>query len=122
MNLAFILPRFLLSLVFGKATRASKTYDGLVEKYHSKLAAGGKSSAPFLPKAVAVTDREKLGKNLHGLVESLVKRMESFSEEQLDAFILPHPLLGKLTVREMLYFTMYHVEHHQKQVLANLKV
>jgi hypothetical protein len=39
----------------------------------------------------------------------------------LDLLILPHPLLGKLTLREMLYFTLYHVEHHEKQVLENLK-
>jgi hypothetical protein len=25
---------------------------------------------------------------------------------------LPHPLLGKLTVREMLFFTLYHQRHH----------
>ena len=48
-------------------------------------------------------------------------RADSFSEKQLDTFILPHPLLGKLTLREMLYFTIYHAEHHKKQTLKNLE-
>jgi hypothetical protein len=25
---------------------------------------------------------------------------------------MPHPLLGKITAREMIYFTVYHSEHH----------
>lgn len=25
----------------------------------------------------------------------------------------PHPLLGKLTLREMMFFTIYHVQHHE---------
>ena len=35
-----------------------------------------------------------------------------WSEEKLDALQLPHPLLGNLTVREMLLFTLYHQRHH----------
>jgi len=30
--------------------------------------------------------------------------------------LLPHPLLGKVTVREMLYFTIHHVQHHHALV------
>jgi hypothetical protein len=29
---------------------------------------------------------------------------------------MPHPLLGKLTVREMLLFTLYHNLHHVQNV------
>jgi hypothetical protein len=34
--------------------------------------------------------------------------------------VLPHPLLGKLTIREMLYFTVYHGEHHRLHTEQNL--
>jgi hypothetical protein len=120
-NLALILPRFLLRIVFGKANRTSKSYEALVEKYHAKLATGYKASAAFLPKSVGVRNRESLSKRLHALIDSLVSRVDTFSEEQLDLFILPHPLLGKLTLREMLYFTIYHAEHHEKLTLKNLE-
>jgi len=46
--------------------------------------------------------------------------LSGFSEEDLDKLILPHPLLGKLTLREMMYFTIYHVQHHQRIVERNL--
>jgi hypothetical protein len=120
-NLALTLPGFLLRIAFGKANRPSKTYEILVEKYHAKLAAGGKSSAPFIPKTVELQKRAKLLKKLQHLTTSLADRTNALSESKLDTFILPHPLLGKLTLREMLYFTIYHVEHHEKQVLQNLK-
>jgi hypothetical protein len=120
-NLAFILPHFLLRIVFGKANRTSRTYDELVEKYKSKLAAGGKASAPFIPPPIAASDREKLSRRFLALTASMLNRINSFSEEQLDTLILPHPLLGKLTFREMLYFTIYHAEHHEKQTLKNLE-
>jgi hypothetical protein len=30
----------------------------------------------------------------------------------LDEYLLPHPLIGKLTIREILYFTIYHNLRH----------
>jgi len=120
-NLAFGLPRFLLRVIFGKANRPSRTYDELVEKYHVKLATGYKASAPFIPRSIDAHYRERMPKKLRTLVYSLMYRADTFSENQLDALLLPHPLLGKLTLREMLYFTIYHAEHHEKQVLKNLE-
>jgi uncharacterized damage-inducible protein DinB len=45
-------------------------------------------------------------------VQELVRAAGRWSERALDARQLPHPLLGKLTVREMLFFTLYHNRHH----------
>ena len=113
-TMAFGLPRFVLPLLFGKANRPSRSYDELVLKYKSKLAAGGVAPSPFVPGMathVRVTCRR-----LDKTVRRLSRRMERFSESQLDALILPHPLLGKLTLREMLYFTAYHAQHHHDAV------
>ena len=35
-------------------------------------------------------------------------------KKQLDHYLLPHPLLGKITLREMLFFSAYHIQHHTK--------
>jgi len=55
------------------------------------------------------------------LVNSLSHKTIKQSETALDLYILPHPLLGKITLREMLYFTAYHVYHHQTIVERDLK-
>jgi len=117
-NMAFGLPGFVLRLLFGKANRPSRSCEGLVEKYKTKLAAGGRASGPFIPPMAEWGKREKLLRKLDRLVSDLKRKVEKTPENQLDTRILPHPLLGKLTLREMLYFTIYHVQHHHNLVLS----
>lgn len=119
-TMAFGLPVFVLRILFGKSNRPGRSFDELVKKYTSKLAAGGVASGRFIPKAVGVTDRLNLTKSLILNVGKLCFLMEKYTDHELDTFILPHPLLGKLTLREMLYFTIYHAEHHLDLTKRNL--
>ena len=114
-RLAFFLPASILKMVFGTSNRPSRSYEGLVEKYLGKLSAGGKAPPRFIPSGQTTEVRANATKLRH-LTESLADNVDSFSEKQLDFLLLPHPLLGKLTLREMLYFTIYHVQHHHKQI------
>jgi hypothetical protein len=120
-NMAMGLPKFIPKLLFGTANRPSKSYEALVEKYALKLKEGGRATGRFVPKTVTPTQKDDLTKQLSFLVKRLCRKTEKQTEEALDIFILPHPLLGKLTLREMLYFTAYHVEHHRQLVLRGLE-
>ncbi len=115
-TLTFLLPKFVLPLVFGKANRPSRTYDELIAKYKLKLSEGGRASKPFIPEVPE--NLSEVCERLEKSVATLCNRTESFSETQLDRMILPHPLLGKLTLREMLYFTAYHARHHQELITS----
>jgi hypothetical protein len=53
-------------------------------------------------------------------IKWLSEKLNKFTEEELDKYILPHPLLGKLTIREMMFFTIYHVLHHQMMTERDL--
>ena len=44
--------------------------------------------------------------------DSLVTAVGKWRERDLDKYRLPHPVLGKISVREMLFFTHYHDLHH----------
>jgi hypothetical protein len=112
LQLAFSLPKFILRLLFGKANRPSKTYDQLVDKYKTKLAAGGKASGPYVPGPVRFERKFLLIRNYEKQKERLSGKIQKQNEADLDNYILPHPLLGKVTLREMLYFTIYHNQHH----------
>lgn len=109
---AYSLPKFILRLLFGKANRPSRTYEEVVTKYKAKLAAGGRASGRFIPPVILFEQKESLIKKYTRQKEKLFRKIERQSEEALDQYILPHPLLGKLTLREMLLFTVYHNEHH----------
>lgn len=115
-----ILPKFVVGMAFGKSNRPSRSFEGVIERYHDKLANGGKASKNFIPKPVAFSDRADIKNKLNAKLSKLCKHLNKYSEEELDKHILPHPLLGKLTLREMMYFTIYHVEHHHKMTQQNL--
>jgi len=112
LNLAYRLPDFALKIMFGKANRPSKTYQGLVEKYESKLALGGRASGRFIPKTIPYSNRPLLIRRYEKEKNKLVKCIQQYDEDALDQYILPHPLLVKLTLREMLFFTIHHNFHH----------
>lgn len=121
-DMAYGLPFFVLKMKFGLANRPSKTYDALVEKYLRVLEENKDYELPktFAPDGIKLKHKQKNIDRLEHLVKKLIGRLDRFSEEELDTYILPHPIMGKLTLREMLYFTMYHVTHHDRQVLENL--
>lgn len=118
--MAFGLPRFVPKLMFGKSKRPSRTFEGLVEKYNVKLAKGGKASGRFVPKEISLQQKPFLPKQIMYYTNELCKQVEKMSDHELENLLLPHPLLGKLTFKEMLYFTAYHVEHHSNILKRDL--
>ncbi len=119
---AFKQPAFLLKLFFGKPNRPGRNYDEVVARYKVKLAEGGRASKRYIPDAkIYLAHRDVQLADLTRLADELAARVNSMSEESLDTILLPHPLLGKLTMREMMYFTVYHVIHHQEGVERNLQ-
>ena len=119
--LALRLPKFFIRFIFGKANRPSRAYEDLVKKYLNKLENGGKATGRFIPKTIAFSQKETINRALNKNTNALCLKIETLTEEELDTLILPHPLLGKLTLREMLYFTIYHVRHHHELTKRNLK-
>lgn len=109
---ALQLPKFLLRLFFGKSNREGKSYENLVKRYREKLNAGGKAPASFVPAVTEPVSLESMRMELLDEIQKVCSLLDRFSEQEMDHYILPHPLLGKLTLREMMYFTMYHVTHH----------
>lgn len=110
------LPKATIESSFGGSNRASITYDEFVEAYRKALANGAKASAPFIPELnpkAAIEELVEQGKNS---LESFISNLKNWSEEELERYICPHPVLGKTTVREMLYFIVYHVQHHHKTI------
>ena len=120
-NMAMGLPKLVLSWRFGKSNRPSKTYEELVQKYITKLQAGGRASGRFVPgPAIGIERKAALIQQMQTIIRQLQHRIHHQKETALDTYILPHPLLGKLTLREMLYFTAYHVLHHLTLVKKGL--
>lgn len=107
-------PTIFLRFKFGKAKAPSLSYDALVKRYTDKLDGGGKATGPYVPRKVKWEEKEVLLHRFRTEKRTLVNNLSKWSEKKLDNIVLPHPLLGNLTVREMMYFATYHTSHHVK--------
>jgi hypothetical protein len=114
---ALLLPSFVFRLLFGKANRPSRDYNALVARYRQKLEEGGKAHGRYLPEKISFAGHEQKAAALRHSVNGICKKIKQYPEEKLDHYILPHPLLGKITLREMMYFTIYHAAHHRDIVI-----
>jgi hypothetical protein len=112
------LPRWLLRLRFGRGRAPSRSYAEMRQHYQVQLARGGAASGKFLPVREEVASGQIGGYRTALLARwarvntRLRTALADWSEGELDQIRLPHPLLGKLTTREMLFFTLYHNQHH----------
>jgi hypothetical protein len=115
-NQLFLLPKISLKLIWGKPNRPSRSYSDLVKRYNERLAQSTfPNGNPFGPDNKNSLSKSALIEKFSNQYEQLAKKItNNWSEESLEKYLIPHPLLGKLTVREMLMFTAYHTEHHSK--------
>ncbi len=113
LNQLFILPKFVLTVWVGKPNRTSRSYESLVEKYTEKLKTNNPTINRFGPSKDKNRTKQELLKLLEKQYENFAKKLETnWTDETLENYLIPHPLLGKLTVKEMVMFTIYHTEHH----------
>lgn len=115
-NIGYKTPRFLLKLFMGTSAKGSVSTEEVIKKYQAKLEAGAKS--PLLSRAGKsdLKDNQLLLKRFNEHLSSLKANINKWKEEELNSIRLPHPILGKLTGKEMLSFTVYHLFHHMKAI------
>ncbi|UFH56888.1 DinB family protein [Spirosoma sp. KNUC1025] len=105
-------PRDVL-LQWGKADAPSRAYEELATTYVQILATGVKAPAAFTPRPEDMNaDKNAILERFTQEYQTLIKLIGTWSELDLDTYMVPHPAFGKLTVREMLHFTSAHTHHH----------
>lgn len=118
------LPRWLLALRFGSAKAPSRTLEVLLAAYRERLARGASAGrfAPSerLPSPDPDGQRREIMDRHRIAIRALCEAVAKWPERALDRRVLPHPALGTLTVREMLYFTIFHNRHHLELVQRRL--
>jgi hypothetical protein len=109
--------------MFGTADSDSMTYEALVTLYHQRLDEGMRAE-----KVPSVTPIEyRLPPDMTDLKSTLLMAwnegndrllaaLESLDDAALDKYQIPHPAVGLITLREMLYFTAYHNKLHWQDI------
>lgn len=117
---ALCMPHAQLAERFGQPAGPSRSYAQVREVYQAAIA-GGVDAGPFAPSVpdtptdASATQTEQLAA-LDLVLNDLLAALGHWDDGGLDAYQLPHPLIGNLTLREMLYFTHYHHQHHINNV------
>ncbi len=118
---AMKLPKFVLALLFGRGKQSSRTLEQIQTTDLEKLAQGARASGGFVPQIDGnPSDPRQVQQGLIQKWNEVSARvpavLATWNDSVLDQRSLPHPILGKLTVREMLFFTLYHNTHHVSDV------
>lgn len=111
---AYALPRLVVRLVGGRPKAPSRPYPVLIADYQATLAAGGKAHGRYVPRHFKPTaNKDELIKHWRQFTTIYLQALQkNWKDEQLDQYLVKHPLLGKITLRELCYFTIYHTDHH----------
>ncbi len=108
-----------MEAMFGVAATPSRPYDELVATYQARLAEGIRAedyenvTPGFYRFPEGVSDEQAyLIQTWDESNERLVNALDDYSESDLDRLQLPHPAVGMVTLREMLFFTLFHNRLH----------
>jgi len=106
---AYTVSPWLLQLRFGRALRPSRSYDALTEEYRARIARGGRASGRFVPQrddastSDPIVRRTVLLSRWYRVNQRLQSGIRGWKEVSLDRARVPHPLLGRITARELAY-------------------
>ncbi|MEM8996621.1 MAG: DinB family protein [Acidobacteriota bacterium] len=115
------LPKMVLRLRFGTSKSGSRDFDAVRAQYRAALAsgeaqAGGYGPSSATPDLAPAEWRAQIMGHFRTAGRQLDGAIAGWSDRQLDTLRLEHPILGPMTVRELLYFTLYHNAHHARRI------
>ena len=114
LNNALSMPKFVLRYKFGKSNRNVRDYNTVTNRYQERLKdVKGKTYGPSKNmKIPSVSEKQYLLNRLQVESKKLQYKTRKISDKDLDNLILPHPLMGKMPIREIIMWTAHHIEHH----------
>jgi hypothetical protein len=120
LNIAYLIPTPLLGLLYGINKKEQRSFEHLQALYKKALENGAKSPSIYIPKPVLFENKNSLIKKHQLLNEKFIEEINRHSEIDLDRYRLPHPILGKVSLRELVIFTSFHTIHHYELLKSKL--
>jgi hypothetical protein len=112
---ALRLPKITPRLLFGRPKNPSRSFEEMKVAYVHRLDQGAGASGRYLPaadKSGDATAQSALLERWGRASNQLMAALNNWKDADMDRYSLPHPLLGTITVREILFFTIYHSMRH----------
>lgn len=114
---AIHLPKDQLRHMFGEMDRQGQNFNDLKARYLQVLREQGIKAPPrFQPRPETNKALEDALMEWKELGQGFQDAASKWGEEELDLYVIPHPALGNLSIREMLFSTIFHNAHHLLQI------
>ena len=121
LNNALSLPSFFIKYKYGTINRELRDYDTVAKRYNEKLIANLERAKEFNRnlKIPTLVQRDNILTTLKIQNKKLQYKTRKLKDKNLDTLLLPHPLMGKMAIREIIMWTAYHTEHHTSTLKNN---
>lgn len=97
---------------FGSIDRPSMTYKEMYQTYFDRIV-GAQAPKNVSPDRTSPKTRQELMNSWQMIQQKFFDRLPiNWTEEELDQHCVFHPAFGQITMREMLFFVIYHNYHH----------
>lgn len=116
------LPKTSIHSQYGATNNGSASFEEFNERCTNTFSKKIKATEGFIPQLETSDNINTLINKGKGLLEKLILNLKNWSEEELDLYNCPHPVFEKTTVREILYFSIYHANHHNQAIKSHLKL
>lgn len=113
-TLGLKLPAAVPAALFGKES-GSRSFAEIREAYYANVQNGFQAPLIYRPGSAGTGDRaaqEKMVRTFEKTIEDLISAFLKLETVVIDSVRMPHPALGKLTIREMLFSCLNHGIHH----------
>lgn len=114
LNKALRYPKFFLRYKFGSSNRPSRSYKEVAKRYEERLSENQSKAKKFnenLP-VPSLDEKKTLTDELQIQSKKLQFKTKKLKTRHLDTLLLPHPLMGRMTLREIIMWSAHHAEHH----------
>ncbi len=120
-NHAMSFPKFILKGKFGVSNRTVRSYKAVVERYQEKLVQYQDRAKTYNTgmKIPSLKEKKRLLHLLTVQNKKLQYKTNKWKDIHLDTLLLPHPLLGKMPIREVVMWTAHHTAHHTATLIKN---
>lgn len=114
LNKALSYPKFLLRRKFGTSNRDSRSYSEVAKRYEERLSENQEKAKTFNQhlKTPSLKERKHVISALQIQNKKLQYKTKKLKDKHLDTLLLPHPLMGRMTLREIIMWSAHHTEHH----------
>ena len=116
------MPKLALKMTFGTTKEKTKSYDEVVKKYTARLEQPYSiDGSKFDPAPILFSEKAAGVERFRSTSTKLVKAYNKFSDADSEKYVLPHPLIGNLSMKEFMLFDIFHVLHHHKKTKEHLE-